>query len=90
MTGTVALSPVLATDHVTSRQVVVTINGTALPPIEAITNPAQFTANAGDVCVIVDTDINTAGSTASDPFTVTAALPLQPPTKPSITGVTFA
>jgi hypothetical protein len=89
MTGTVQLSPVVAADHVSSRQVVVTINGTALAPIEASVNPATFTCNAGDAISVVDTDINAGGSTASVPFTITAALPTSPPTQPVVLGVVF-
>jgi hypothetical protein len=90
MTGTVSLSPVVPSDHVSSRQVVVTVNATALPPIEAVTDPAQFTCNDGDTISIVDTDINAAGQTASSPFSVVAHLPLQAPTQPSVTGVVFS
>jgi len=90
MTGTVSLSPVVPTDHDTDRNVIVTVNGVALPVIDAINGPAQFTCQPGDVVTIVDTDVNAAGSTASDPFTVTAALPLQAPAKPTVLGVTFA
>lgn len=90
VTGTVSLSPVVATDHVSSRQVVVTVNGVALPPIEAVTTPAQFTCADGDSIIVVDTDVNAAGSTSSAPFATMATLPLQPPTAPSVLGVTFA
>ncbi len=90
MTGTVSLSPLVASDHVSSRQVVVSVNGTELPPIEALDTPAQFTCADGDVIIVVDTDVNAAGSTASDPFNTTATLPLAPPTKPSVLGVTFS
>ncbi len=96
MTGTVTLSPLVATNHVTSRQVVVTIQPAdttqppvTLPGIEAITNPAQFTANEGDSCSIVDTDINAAGSTASPAFVIVATLPLTAPTQPSVLSVAF-
>lgn len=90
MTGTVSLSPLVPTDHVSSRQVVITINGKPLPPIEALDSSAQFSCAAGDQVAVVDTDINAAGSTASDQFEVTAALPLQAPTKPQVLGVTFS
>ncbi len=90
MTGTVSLSPLVASDHVSSRQVVVSVNGTELPPIEALDTPAQFTCSDGDTIIVVDTDVNAAGSTASDPFNTTATLPLAPPTKPSVLGVTFS
>ncbi len=90
MTGTVTLSPLVATDHVSSRMVVVTLNGTELPPIEAITNAAQFTCSDGDTGTVTDKDINAAGDTTSDPFPFTATLPLQPPTKPAVLGVTFS
>ncbi len=90
MIGTVTLSPLIASDHVSSRQVVVTLNGTDLPPIEAIDTPAQFTCAEGDTGTIVCTDVNAAGSTASDPFPFTAVLPLSPPAKPSVLGVTFS
>ncbi len=90
MTGTVSLSPLIASDHVSSRQVVVSINGTALPPIEAISTDAQFTCADGDAIIVVDTDINAAGSTDSDPFSTTATLPLSPPAKPTVLGVTFS
>ncbi len=90
MIGTVALSPLVGSDHVSSRQVVVTLNGTDLQPIEAIDTPAQFTCSDGDTGSIVCTDINAAGSTASEPFPFTASLPLQPPAAPSVVGVTFS
>lgn len=90
MVGTVSLSELIASDHVSSRLVVVTINGTDLPAIEALDTPAQFTCSDGDAIVIVDTDVNAAGSTASDPFSTTATLPLAPPAKPSVLGVTFS
>lgn len=90
MTGTVTLSPVVAADHVTSRQVVVTLNGTALAPLEAVGGPVSFPCNDGDSYSIVDTDINAAGSTSSDPATGTCHLPLQAPTKPSIVSVVFS
>ncbi len=90
MIGTVALSELIASDHVSSRQVVVSINGVEMPPIEALDTPAQFTCSDGDAVVVVDTDVNAAGSTASDPFSTTATLPLAPPAKPSVLGVTFS
>ena len=91
MTGTVYLSPVVGTDHVSSRMVVVTLNGTTtLPAIEGIDNPPQYTCNDGDSCSAVCTDINAAGQTASPAYVATATLPLQPPTQPTITGIVFS
>ncbi len=90
MIGTVALSDLIASDHVSSRQVLVTVNGTALPLIEAISSPAQFVCADGDDVVVIDTDINAAGSSESAPFEVTATLPLSPPSTPSVLGVTFS
>ena len=91
MTGTVHLDPTIDADHVTSRQVTVTVNGAALPPIEAISTEAVFQCAAGDAIVITDQDFNSAGgSDASDPFSITATLPAVPPAKPRVAGVTFA
>lgn len=90
MTGTVALTPLIANDHVTNRTVVITINGTVQPPIDATTNPAQFQCADQDAVSGVVTDSNAGGSTVGDPFTITASLPVQPPTKPGITGITFS
>ncbi len=90
MTGTVSLSPLVAGDHVSSRLVVVNVAGVDLPVVEALNSPAQFVCSENDAISVVCTDINTAGSTASDPFTTTAILPLVAPTKPSVLGVTFS
>ena len=90
ITGTVSLSPVNAADHVTSRQVVVTINGIANPPAEGVLNPVVFTCNVGDAITVVDTDTNSAGSSPSPVFSTTAALPLLPPATPTVLGVVFS
>lgn len=90
MTGTVILSPVVLTDHVIARSVVVTLNGTPLPPIDATTSQAQFACNDGDTGTVVDTDTNAAGAISSDAFSFTAHLPLAPPTKPSVNNVVFS
>ncbi len=90
MLGTVTLTDLVPNEHVSSRQVLVTINGTALPPIEAILSPAQFTCNDGDDVIVTPTDINAAGPTEGAPFEVTASLPLSPPTAPSVVGITFS
>ncbi len=91
MTGTVQLSPLVPADNVTSRQVVVTVNGTALPAIEAIATPATFSCAVGDAITVIDTDINSVGSsTPSGVFSITASVPASVPTQPSVLGVTFA
>ncbi len=90
MTGTIALSPVNPADHVTSRQVTVTLNGTALPPIEAVSSPATFTAADGDTYSISVVDSNSVGAAAPGPLlTGTASLPLSVPTPGFATAVVF-
>jgi hypothetical protein len=91
MTGTVQLSDTLVGDHVTSRQVTVTVNGAALPPIEAISSPAAFQCADGDAITVVAVDINAAGPSApSATFSTTAHLPVTPPVAPTVTAVVFS
>ncbi len=91
MTGIVELSALVPGDNVFSRLVTVTVNGVALPPIEAIDTQAMFPCNDGDLIVVVDVDANSAGSSSpSDPFSITAHLPISVPAQPQVLSVTFA
>jgi hypothetical protein len=91
LTGTVQLSPVVATDYDLHRSVTITVNGVALPVIDAVSGPATFSCNPGDLITAVATDINAVGaSPASAVFSVTAAgTPTAVPATPSVVGVNF-
>ena len=91
MTGTVLLSPTLASDNVTKRTVTVTIAGVALPPIDATSVAATFPCNPGDVGTVIDVDTNAVGDSLPSP-TFAFAVPVAPlvPTQPTVVSVTFA
>lgn len=94
MTGTVKLSDLIPAEQVTSTSVVVTVNGTDLPPIDASSTPATFTANPGDTVIINGTDTNSFGTTPfTAPFQTTAPAfppPVGPPTARTVQGVDWA
>lgn len=90
MTGTVQLSPVVAADNDLTRTVTVTINGTALPPIDATTSPAVFTCAPGDLITVTDIDTNSVGASPVSPVFSVTAPPLSVPVQPTVMGVTFA
>lgn len=91
LTGTVLLSNPVASDQLTARSVTVTVNGTALSPIDATSAPATFACNNGDLITVVATDTNAAGNSApSAVFTITAPAAEGVPATPTVLGVTFA
>ncbi len=91
MLGTITLSLARPTEHITSRAVTVTLNGTDLPVQEAITIPATFTANDGDTYSISVVDTNSVGSAPpGPPLAGVAALPLTVPTPGFATAVVFS
>jgi hypothetical protein len=86
----VLISDALATDHVTSRMVDLSINGEPQSPIDAISGPAIFTCSENDALDATVEDFNSAGSTMSDHYTGIATLPQGVPVKPSVTGFLFS
>ncbi len=89
--GTVILAPTNPDDHVTSRMVTVTLNGTDLPPIEGITTPPTFPCSEGDTYSAVSVASNSTGpAPPSNIVSGTVALPQAVPSPDIITGVAFA
>jgi hypothetical protein len=90
MLAEVLLSEPIAAEHVTNRVVTLTINGIDQPTIDAMSATPIWPCNENDQLVAKVRDKNSAGDTESDPYSATAVLPQQPPTKPSVLGFTFS
>ena len=89
--GTVNLAPTKPEDHVTSRQVTVTLNGAALPPVEAISVTPTFPCNEGDTYSAVSVASNSVGPAGpSNVVSGTVTLPQLVPSPDVILGVAFA
>ncbi len=95
--GTVHLTPLIPSEHATSRPVSIVVtasDGTVAPAVvvDMIDPAATFTCNDGDsVTATPEGDLNAFGqSEPGDPFTVVAAATITAaPTIPQVTGVSF-
>jgi hypothetical protein len=87
-TATVQLAPTNPLDHVTSRLVSFTLNGTLLAAVEAVNAPASFAVNVGDTYSVNEVDSNSVGSAGvSNTLTGTITLPATVPAPGVITAV---
>ncbi len=89
MTGICTPStPLVPTDQVSQRLIVVTLNGTDLPPQNAIGGSVTFACTAGDIYSVVETDVNVVGN--SLPSSATAGtvptIPIVPTAVPTTPG----
>ena len=90
MTGTVTLPPGFPSDLLTHRDVTVTLNGVALPMLDAINGPVTFSCNPGDTGSVVNVDINAAGpAPASAPVVFVVPTLQSPPAASGVPVVTF-
>jgi hypothetical protein len=98
VTGIVTPSAAVSSDQDTDIQITVTLNGTALPMLDAGPPPGitvSFPCNAGDTGTVTQVDVNVVGdSPASAPLLFTVpTLPPPPPTAvpqtPGVPTITF-
>lgn len=95
MTGVVTpSSSLIQADQVTSRLMLVQLNGVTLTPLDAISGSVTFPCNAGDSYSVFETDVNIIGPSLPSPTTsgivpVLVIPPTAVPTTPGAPVVTF-